>query len=399
MTSVQPHILNAIRLISRWCARVLGVVVRSARHFFYIHRGWGTIAPRAAAIGLAITSVLLSTIQPPLMASADSLPQAYSYCGISTLGEWDWVSPMKLPGDTTPAPDGAGNMPYFDVEQSAYIAFSPIDISLDGVGVDPADYWTARYNNLTFIAAKSLTMHVVSGVPYMSFVLEPTAQTAEAVINYRGTDYTGSGENSVTNGGINPSSPPSLVIGNIYGTGLTYTDGSHLSGDINLSYSVGCIQAIHGATYDSTWTYAQPPADMAYADPNNIQCSSWDIGCWVGKVFTDFTNFFLPDPSALSASFSEFSTYMNDKLGFLLYPFTFIGDFFSAFTTASPDCTSTSCVRDFGSFMGADMVIDFNTFHNAAPTVWNWVKIFLQGTTVIGLIFMLRQKIMGILRH
>jgi formate-dependent nitrite reductase membrane component NrfD len=88
---------------------------------------------------------------------------------------------------------------------------------------------------------------------------------------------------------------------------------------------------------------------------------------------------------------------MDLKLGFLTYPITFIANMFGAFTSSSSWCTSGSCTKSFGNFMGSNFTVDLNQMQTTMPTLWAFLLAALRGLTVLALIFGIRKKYMEVI--
>lgn len=139
-------------------------------------------------------------------------------------------------------------------------------------------------------------------------------------------------------------------------------------------------------TYDASWD--QITATTTTVDskvyPTTQGCSMTDIGCLLQQTFSTVANTFLavgeaivngiallfsPDVDTLKYSFDEFSTSLLDTLGFLAYPFEWIGDTLDALyggIVADASWGTGFCGIDSfdwgfptGTFFGTNINIDF----------------------------------------
>jgi hypothetical protein len=146
-----------------------------------------------------------------------------------------------------------------------------------------------------------------------------------------------------------------------------------------------------------TWKnedFADPPSNLEYStsDSSSSGCGVLEVGCWIGYYFK-------PNSTTTQASFTRLNDSMQLKLGFLTYPITFIADMFGAFTSSSAWCTSTSCTKSFGDFMGANFTLNLNQMAATMPTLWNFLMGALRGLTVLALIFGIRKKYMEVIHR
>lgn len=130
-----------------------------------------------------------------------------------------------------------------------------------------------------------------------------------------------------------------------------------------------------------------------------VVCNPWDITCMVTGFLDQFGRFmsdlFVPDFGFIGTSLANLNTVFQDKLGFIYYPFTFIGTFLNGVYIAS---SSPSCTVDFGNLYGLDANYNFCAFQSELPTFFTWAQYALIGTTSFSLMFALNTKLQGVLR-
>ena len=218
----------------------------------------------------------------------------------------------------------------------------------------------------------------------------------------------------------------SSSIGTYAATGYyTFRDGSQMNPNSPSSNYVtidsaiiGAIVGVQGAvnvTYNSSYTGGHfSSAEVPYtATGASESCSNLDIGCKIAAAFgvigdsikdlvqgavNVFARFFMPDPTAISASFTSLNDFLQLKLGFLTYPVTFLVDFFAAFSSTSDSwCSSGGCSKSFGNFWGQNFTINLTQMQTTMPTMWTWFVALVRGLTVLELILVIRRKYLGVM--
>jgi hypothetical protein len=172
-----------------------------------------------------------------------------------------------------------------------------------------------------------------------------------------------------------------------------------------------CISTAKGYTHPYNWD--QITISETLPTQGAGKCNgALDFGCWVGRAFNGIENTFIavaqailkglawlwaPDQLKTQQQFGSLNTFLQDKLGFMLYPITFIIDLFNSFTsTANNWCTTSSCVKSFGNFQGQPFSININTGATVYPAIWQYFLAAIRGLTVLGLIFAIRHKYLEI---
>lgn len=175
-----------------------------------------------------------------------------------------------------------------------------------------------------------------------------------------------------------------------------------------------CIGYAKGATYDSDWIgakFSQTPTQQvtdcsANSGISKVTCEIAnffdgvaDTFLGVGKAIVGgIATLFLPDTDQIMVEVNDFFDYMEAKLGFLVYPFQFMGGIFNAFEDTEGhafSCTSTSCNIGFGggaTFFGSGIGVDLTALNDVAPTLFSFIVNVIRGMTVFALIMMLRKK-------
>jgi hypothetical protein len=170
--------------------------------------------------------------------------------------------------------------------------------------------------------------------------------------------------------------------------------------------SVNCIQESYNVAEgqfgspQGLYTAVPPGSSRDCSGFLAIGCKVEDIFSGIADTFTSVGSFivkgiatiFVPDGSMMSADWSAFYTTLTTKLGFLTYPFTFIGGVWTAFTTP----TTTCCTFGSGTFLGGHFEFKINQWETTAPTLWTWLTAVIKGVTLLGLFFALRRKFLEV---
>lgn len=170
-----------------------------------------------------------------------------------------------------------------------------------------------------------------------------------------------------------------------------------------IEFAKGVIQGIWGYNVNSGGTYSNslPGVPRSCDGFLQIACTVEDIFSGIADSFSAVGQavlrglgaLFVPDGNQLNSDWSGFYATLTTKLGFLTWPFSFIGDMFTAITTP----TTTCCVIGAGMFMGATFPgIDLAFASTHLPSLWNFATAAIRGLTVLMLLFMLRSKFMEI---
>ncbi|HEX8182085.1 MAG TPA: hypothetical protein VF575_00610 [Candidatus Saccharimonadales bacterium] len=141
-------------------------------------------------------------------------------------------------------------------------------------------------------------------------------------------------------------------------------------------------------------------------------CSALEFSCWMGDLGDNITGavsgmaqnilkgiafLFSPDSGRISAIFDNFQQFMNQKLGFLVYPFEFFGGFLGAFTSGSSWCSESSCNKNFGNIFGQPFTINLIQMKSTMPALWTYALLFLRGMLILALIYGIRRKYLEVM--
>ena len=186
------------------------------------------------------------------------------------------------------------------------------------------------------------------------------------------------------------------------------------SGTVTKITDVTCIRSItqlpvpYAGTYDSSYDgfqgYTNIEPEQGEAACNGIL----DVGCWIAKGFAGvantvldvikaafglFSKLFLPDGAKLSTEFDNLQTSLTETMGFLTFPFDFVGDMFSALSGTSDNwCTSSSCTKDFGNLFGHDFTVDFRQPATTYSSLWTWGLGLFRGLIIFELMLAVLNK-------
>lgn len=130
-------------------------------------------------------------------------------------------------------------------------------------------------------------------------------------------------------------------------------------------------------------------------------CDLTDIPCQlaklIGAIKGALTWLFVPNADSLKYAVTGNVKTISEKLGFLSYPFVFLGDLFSAFTTSTSTwCTDSSCTKSFGNFFGQPASINLLAVKDLNSSLWNYILLAIRGVTVLALILGIRKKFMEV---
>ncbi len=183
------------------------------------------------------------------------------------------------------------------------------------------------------------------------------------------------------------------------------TEGTGNSTDLT------CISTAKG--YETPFNWDQVTVSETLPAEGSQKCNgALDFGCWIGKAFNGIGDGFnavaqailkgiaflwAPDQAQTQAQFTTLNDFLQAKLGFLVYPITFVVDMFNGFNDTSNNwCTASSCSKNFGNFQGKPFNVDFNTGATVYPGIWDFFLAAIRGATVLGLVFAIRHKYLEI---
>ncbi len=366
---------------------------------------------RIAVIVLAILTMAVPFFNLPVAyAASDGITGSYLFNPDDgkylTDSEWCNAQGKHLSWPTSLATcnTGGGTVPGFDKSTSSYAIFRDNQPAGQTVtcGGQTRAYATNRFTIFVASAGKKMTFYkgldangtqqyyITSNAPYNVATIraEPNSDP-----DYK-CNWTGSyslGQYESTSGGniVDPNA-------------ISGFRGSLLGSDLQAG-QVGAVNV----DYSSSWDVAHLTNHVPYGQDGAANCGTLDIGCWVGKLTSGFTNgikalfglfvdgfqwLFVPDGGTIKSSYDSLSTFMNAKLGFLAYPFTFIGNVFAAFTSGSSWCNSSSCIKNFGTLFGQPFVLNLGQVQTTMPTIWTWFTAMIRGITILLLLLAVRGK-------
>jgi len=308
-------------------------------------------------------------------------------CNAGNLAAWDWPQEVR----TLPHQSGSKTPDtLFDPQKTDYLIF----LSQSNAASPMGSGWGYSYRYTMYDAGTGGNAKVYE---YGGNTWIKSVGTQGQPLNFYAFEITDS--YSITHGTYFP-----YVTSTSSATGST-TPTSPVYRSLSLeSASVGCVVAAHGVDYDPGYTGPKFKSNQGFTAGGTAGCSTLDIGCklatafqtvtttladFAREIFGFFVDLWIPDSTKTQAQFNDLGDFMTAKLGFLVYPFDFIGDFFGAFSGGGTWCTSASCVVHSSGALGS---VDFNFLAIATgpyADVWNWFKLFIQATTVVTLMGML----------
>jgi len=319
-------------------------------------------------------------------------------CGFSTLGGWDWPS-WTAASSSRSGSVTAGGVPNFSASTWSWI--------IVGQG-NQVSHTSGGGTTL----ATAFTMFIASGGDTDKIVAYQDPTGNEHISTVNGTGLWQENITDSSNTSVHITSLPSVLAGNSSPTSDVQLNGT--SGYVNSGTFPGgqCVAQSNNIIYATSWSDPKYNVSGSWTSgvggPGGINCSGLnDIVCIVHNAFAgvadDFLagtqalakyigEVFLPNGTQLNADWSSFYTTLQTKLGFLLWPFSFIAGLFSAVTT-----TATCCSIPGATFFGRTMPsIDLTYASTAMPTIWGYCQDVVRGLTILLLIFGLRRKFLEI---
>lgn len=308
-------------------------------------------------------------------------------CPLSYFNMWDWPKSIKQ--------GNAGNIseewPSFNPETSSYAI---VIRSNNDVITDPA-YSTAN-----------------NGVPskpiqYWQLIAPSNENAGKLVIE---KNSSGQYQFRSTSGYIRTNfmwDTPPQIYGRDYSAYVSEAR-SYVNGSIP---SVGCVEVAKNVVYDASYNGLKFNESLGYYKDGTEHCDLMEFSCWLNKITDGITNgfdavvsgvakamayLFAPDANKTKASFDDFNSFMLAKLGFLAYPFQFIGNLFTAFTSGTSWCSESSCTKSFGNLFGQPFNLNIIQLRSTMPTLWTWLTAMIRGLTILALILAVRKKYMGV---
>jgi hypothetical protein len=110
-------------------------------------------------------------------------------------------------------------------------------------------------------------------------------------------------------------------------------------------------------------------------------------------ILKGLATLFVPNGTQLSSDWTSFYSTLSNKLGFLLWPFTFVGGLFSAMVTPTTTCCTIGAGTIFGAHWSGINLIYVET---ANPDIWSLAVTVVRAATILLLFFFLRDKFLEI---
>lgn len=178
-----------------------------------------------------------------------------------------------------------------------------------------------------------------------------------------------------------------------------YLDASDSNSTTTKIYSIGYPLGSNNIAYDSTYSGRTYNNKIGYTSSDSpISCSPLDFGCWITKAFDGVTDtlkkfgqamlkpfvwLWIPDTTQIKAQFDDTNAMLIEKLGFLSFPFVFLGDVISAFTNNTLWCTDGNCKIDTGNLFGSNFTIDIMALKNMNSDLYNATVIIMRGVLIM----------------
>lgn len=157
-------------------------------------------------------------------------------------------------------------------------------------------------------------------------------------------------------------------------------------------FTDGSIYSGNTSTNDCNGGICEQPSP--YQD-----CSTLDLVCNFGNfqiwLRTTLITLFVPSSSFVNQYFNDLNNFIQEKLGLLIYPVTFLIGMLNDIIAAagSPQCT----FNPGGTFWGAPVQLDVCVVENNWPTVWTALSSIVRSLTIVALIVALYRKLLSIL--
>lgn len=364
---------------------------------------WALTIATVAGFTTGAYLLLNSTPTAALATTTDYLPT----CSNTNMQSWNWPDWVKAP--YVSGTSNGGNDSSFNPESSSYIILTDPSFAAPNTPDAPNNGLVIVYNSASntpltvgYETISGLTRMTIRGATgYAHIVSAPSSDLTFS--SYYGSTHL---------------SPPSGVSdpGKYFwvSTPVTTTDPVLLTPPTT-SLTDQCVYTARNINYDPSFsnTYNNFSSHVSYGldAASTVSCSALQVGCWISKAlngvetafanwFTSLTNWFanlfIPDGTKVKASFDDFNSFMTAKLGFLTFPFTFIVNLYNAFTATTTGCTPYSCVQSFGNYYGSPVSIDFSAPASISHSLMDYLRLAIQGITVVALGFAIYHKYLKI---
>lgn len=157
---------------------------------------------------------------------------------------------------------------------------------------------------------------------------------------------------------------------------------------------------VNGTSFSGTTSDGNCGITETCAYTDYEKCDTFDIACHIRNIGVLFRNMmielFLPNGDNTNAKFGELSDFFQQKFGFLLFPFTFLGNVFNSFTCGS-SCSSGTV--HISGFFGKTVDLNFLGIADDSPTAWTTFTTIIQAVTVVGIVLMFHRKFDGVIKQ
>lgn len=129
-------------------------------------------------------------------------------------------------------------------------------------------------------------------------------------------------------------------------------------------------------------------------------CNVLDLACHLSRFFNSIVGWFMdaisflfvPDGATVQNMFSGFMKRFNDSLGFLAFPFTFLGDLYNSIRSMSQG--SNTCALPSFAVFGAQTQLHLCAWRYQLPAVWSFMQLIIQGGIAIGFLWSVYRIVM-----
>lgn len=350
------------------------------------------VANRVSA-GLGAAIIAIMTIIAPLVQphKAYALTENVPYCGNTQMEDWNWPEALRSSTGTAPEWDN------FDPDEDSYVIFRR-------KSMEDAVPKRNVYEIIKSTGGKKIAMMTVSGL---------------AKIGMAG-DSSGNGlkEQAFIYSEDRNQALPGYQVNTGTAVDRTASDGTNFT--VPMAFdpaNVNCYYTAHNVVYADTWTstFNGMSGVVGYSNAalGTAGCETLDIGCKIKQGFkavgdtfkavgeaivNGLASLFMPDGDYVKDEMDDFGDFLEAKFGFLSYPLVFISNMINSFNDTSNNwCTTSSCTKNFGNFMGAPFVVNVTQIKTSMPTYYNWFVAMMRGLVVLGLILSLRQSLLKVL--
>lgn len=175
--------------------------------------------------------------------------------------------------------------------------------------------------------------------------------------------------------------------------------------------SFACMDVVQGVNYPAGWT----GGTYTTTAPQQVKTcdGAFDLKCHISNlmdgvadtlsgmaaaVLNGIGDFFMPDGDYITAEMNETKTLIEEKMGFMLFPIETVVEIFNAYNDPVGACTPFTCTKNFGTWYGAPLIVNFYQIKDTTPTVWTIMTLVSRSMLVITLLYTVRNAYMRTLR-